>query len=82
MEEPVKPFTTAGAPALAPGLASKNARAIFAVSASCFAARLRTPSGFPSPQIAGDKIDLCRSSIRSQTACPTRWLEMAWQDSP
>ena len=36
------------------------------------AARLRTPSGSPSPQTSPGRIDLCRSSMLSQTAWPTR----------
>ena len=50
--------------------------------AMAFAARRRTPSGSPSPQTCGGRMDLCRSSMRSQTAWPTRWLEIAWQVRP
>ena len=85
MEEPVKPLTTAGKASLraaAPGRASKKARAALAVRAILRAARLRTPSGSPSPQTSGGRMALWRSSIRSQIAWPTKWLEMAWQERP
>ena len=41
------------------------------------AARWWTPSGLPSPQTWAGRIALCRSSIVSQTAWPTRWFEIA-----
>ena len=73
-DEPVNPFTTAGcAPApAAPGLRSKKRRAACAVRISWSAARRRTPSGSPSPQTAAGRMALWRSSMRSQTAWPTR----------
>ena len=77
MLEPVKPFTTAGNAGLRAASASINFRAALAVSIIFFAARLRTPSGSPSPQTSGGRIGLCRSSMRSHTAWPTRWAEMA-----
>src|SRR6266446_9739044 len=46
------------------------------------AARWRTPSGSPSPQISGERIALCRSSIKSHTACPTKWFETENAVSP
>ena len=66
--EPVKP-TTVDTPSLA------AARAVSFISS---AARCRTPSGDPSPQIRAGRMPWWRSSIgSSQTACPTRWLEIA-----
>ena len=53
-----------------------------AVSIISLAARWRTPSGLPSPQTWSGRISLCRSSIRSQTAWPTRWFEIAQTFSP
>ena len=38
------------------------------------AARLRTPSGSPSPHTSGGTTPWWRESMRSQTAWPTRWL--------
>jgi hypothetical protein len=52
------------------GAASKNFRAALTVSIISCVARLRTPSGLPSPQTRSGRIDLWRSSIGSQTACP------------
>ena len=73
MAEPVKPMT-----ASTPSLAAARA-----VSAIRSAARWRTPSGSPSPQTAAGRMSLWRWSIgSSQTACPTRWLEMAQTPSP
>src|SRR5208283_2248137 len=76
--------TTAGDPApdFAFGRASKNFRAAFAVEIIFLAARLRTPSGLPSPQTSAGRMDWWRSSIRSQTAWPTRWFETAWHERP
>jgi len=54
------------------GAASMKRRQALAVSIIFFAARLRTPSGSPSPQMSLDKIALWRSSMRSHTAWPTR----------
>ena len=72
IEEPVKPTT----------VCTPNAAAARAVSASSAAARWRTPSGSPSPQIRAGRMPWCRTSIGwSQTAWPTRWLEMAQQRS-
>src|SRR5438270_52621 len=68
MLDPVKPLTTAPNPAFA-GAASMNFRHAFAVSIIFFAARFRTPSGSPSPHTSAGRISLCRSSIRSHTAC-------------
>ena len=45
-----------------------TARAARTVSIISAAARVRTPSGLPSPQTCGGRMLLCRSSIRSQTA--------------
>ena len=49
--------------------------------AVCFissAARVRTPSGSPSPHTLAPTMVSCRKSIgSSQTAWPLRWLEMA-----
>jgi len=59
---PVKPLTTSTPKARA-------ARAVFLISS---AARWRTPSGFPSPQMRAGRMPLWRSSMRaSETACPT-----------
>ena len=68
MLEPVNPLTTDTPSFWA-------ARAVRFISS---AARLFTPAGLPSPHTCGGRIDLCRSSMRSQTAWPTRWLEMAY----
>jgi len=54
MLEPVKPFTMAGAPFVAPGLASKNLRAAFAVAFIFSAARWRTPRVCRRPDIGGE----------------------------
>ena len=63
IDDPVNPTTVRTPKAAA-------ARAVSAISA---AARRRTPSGDPSPQIRAGRIAWCRSSIGwSQTACPTR----------
>ena len=68
IDDPVKP-TTASTPSL------RAARAVIFISS---AARCRTPSGSPSPQIRSGRMPRCRSSIgSSQTAWPLRWLEMA-----
>ena len=67
----MKPLTTPTPNRLA-------ARAVFFSSS---AARLLTPSGLPSPQTYGGRIALCRSSILSQTAWPTRWALIAWHCS-
>ena len=69
MLDPVKPFTWV----------TPNAAAARAVSATRAAARCLTPSGSPSPQISGGRIARWRSSIGSQTAWPTWWLEIASQ---
>ena len=62
MLEPVKPLTTP-----TPNFCA--ARAVFFISS---AARLLTPAGSPSPQTCGGRIALCRSSMTSHTAWPTR----------
>ena len=67
MLEPVKPFTW-----VTPNLAAARA-----VSFTLSAARLRTPSGSPSPQTSGGRIAWWRSSTGSQTAWPTRCVEIA-----
>jgi hypothetical protein len=68
IDEPVKPMTVC-----TPSFAATRA-----VSFISCAARCRTPSGSPSPQIRAGRMPWWRSSIGwSQTACPTRWLEMA-----
>ena len=68
IDEPVKP-TTVSTPSRA------AARAVSFISS---AARCRTPSGSPSPQIRSGRMPRCRSSIgSSQTAWPARWLEIA-----
>ena len=72
MDEPVKPFTTAGKSRSLLGLASRNWRQAFAAVFMFSAARWRTPSGSPSPQTCGGRIPRCRSSMLSQIACPTR----------
>ena len=63
----MNPLTTS-----TPSLAA--ARAVFFISS---AARSFTPSGSPSPQTWSGRIPLCRSSMRSQTAWPTRWALIA-----
>ena len=73
IDEPVKP-TTVWTPKAA------AARAVSAISA---AARRRTPSGSPSPQIRAGRMPWCRSSIGwSQTAWPTRCAEIAQHFRP
>ena len=72
MLDPVNPFTCV----------TPNAAAARAVSATRAAARCRTPSGSPSPQISGGRIAWWRPSIGSQTAWPTRWQEIASQTRP
>src|SRR5689334_9586042 len=68
IEDPVNP-TTVDTPSFA------AARAVSFISS---AARCRTPSGEPSPQTRSGRIPRCRSSMgSSQTACPTRWVEIA-----
>ena len=68
IDDPVKPMTVS-----TPSLAA--ARAVSLISA---AARWRTPSASPSPQMRAGRIALCRSSIGwSHTACPVRWHEIA-----
>ena len=68
IDEPVKPTTTSTPRFFA-------ARAVIFISS---AARCRTPSGSPSPQIREDRMSLWRWSIgSSQTAWPLRWLEIA-----
>lgn len=68
MDEPVKPMTV-----LTPKAAA--ARAVSLISA---AARWRTPSASPSPQIRAGRMFWWRSSMMlSQTAWLTRWLEIA-----
>ena len=79
--DPVNPFTTAGKP-VGFGAASMNFRHALAVSAIRCAARRRTPSGSPSPHTSGGRMALCRSSIRSHTACPTRCALTANAFSP
>src|ERR1700743_461032 len=59
-----------------------KARQALAVSIIRWGARLRTPSGSPSPQTSGGRIDLWRSSMLSQTAWPTRWAETEKADRP
>ena len=57
-----------------------TARAVTFISS---AARCRTPSASPSPQIRSGRMPRCRSSIgSSQTACPVRWLEIANRRRP
>ena len=70
--EPVNPLTT-GTP---------NAAAARAVSFIRSAARCRTPSGSPSPQISGGRIPLWRASIGSATHWPTRCAPIAQQPRP
>ena len=66
--DPVKPTTTS-----TPSL--RAARAVIFISS---AARWRTPSASPSPQIRSGRIPRWRSSMgSSQTAWPLRWLLMA-----
>ena len=72
IDEPVKPVTT-----VTPSCAAARA-----VSFIASAARPRTPSGSPSPQTSGASTPRWRSSIGSQTACPTRWLPIAHTSSP
>ena len=68
MDEPVKPMT----------VSTPSAAAARAVSLISSAARWRTPSGSPSPQIRAGRMPWCRSSIGwSQTAWPVRWQEIA-----
>ncbi len=68
IEEPVNP-TTVSTPS------RRAARAVIFISS---AARWRTPSGSPSPQMRSGRMPRCRSSIgSSQTAWPLRWLEIA-----
>jgi hypothetical protein len=67
MGEPVKPVTT-GTP---------NRAAAAAVCFISSAARARTPASWPSPKTRGGRMAAWRSSMRSQTAWPTRWLLMA-----
>jgi hypothetical protein len=70
--EPVNPVTTS----------TPSCAAARAVSFIASAARCRTPSGSPSPQISGDSTPWWRPSIGSHTAWPTRWLPIAQQPSP
>ncbi len=73
IEDPVNPTTVSTPKAAA-------ARAVSAISA---AARCRTPSASPSPQMRAGTMPWWRSSIGwSQTAWPTRWLEIAKHFSP
>jgi hypothetical protein len=73
IEDPVNP-TTVSTPSL------RAARAVIFISS---AARCRTPSASPSPQIRLGRMPWCRSSIgSSQTAWPLRWLEIAQTFSP
>ena len=72
MAEPVKPVTT-GTP---------SAAAARAVSFIRSAARVRTPSGSPSPQTSGGSTPLWRASIGSHTAWPTRWLPIDQHPRP
>ena len=73
IDDPVNPIT----------VRTPNAAAARAVSAISAAARCRTPSGDPSPQIRAGRIAWCRSSIGwSQTAWPTRWQEIAQHFRP
>ena len=68
IEEPVNPTTTS-----TPSL--RAARAVIFISS---AARWRTPSASPSPQIRSGRMPRCRSSIgSSHTAWPLRWLLIA-----
>src|SRR4028119_2177028 len=67
MLEPVNPLTCV----------TPNFAAALAVSFIFSAALLRTPSGSPSPQTSGGRVALWRLSMGSQTAWPTRWLEIA-----
>ena len=68
IDEPVKP-TTVSTPSCA------AARAVSFISS---AARWRTPSARRRPRSAAGRMSWCRSSIgSSQTAWPTRWLEIA-----
>ena len=68
IDDPVKPTTTS-----TPSL--RAARAVIFISS---AARWRTPSASPSPQIRSGRIPRWRSSMgSSQTAWPLRWLLMA-----
>ena len=71
MLEPVNPLTTAGNVDFS-GDASMSFRQALAVSIIFWAARLRTPSGSPSPQTSFARMSLWRSSMRSQTAWPTK----------
>src|SRR5688572_14449353 len=64
-------------PLVLSGAASRNLRHALAVSIIFLAARFLTPSASPSPQTSFGRIALWRSSIRSQTAWPTRWLLIA-----
>jgi hypothetical protein len=73
----VKPLTTAVVARLGARLGVEEARAALAVLIIFCAARLRTPSGSPSPQTSGGRMDWWRASMLSQMAWPTRWLEMA-----
>ena len=70
--DPVKHVTT-----LTPSWAAARA-----VSFSRSAARVRTPSGSPSPQTSGGSTAWWRASIGSHTAWPTRWLPIAQQPEP
>ena len=68
IEDPVKPTTTS-----TPSL--RAARAVIFISS---AARWRTPSASPSPQMRSGRMSRWRASIgSSQTAWPLRWLLMA-----
>ena len=59
-------------------VSTPKAAAARAVSSISAAARCRTPSGSPSPQMRAGRIAWWRSSMMaSQTAWPTRWLEIA-----
>jgi hypothetical protein len=71
--DPVNP-TTVDTPSFA------AARAVSFISS---AARCRTPSGSPSPQMRAGRMSLWRWSIgSSHTAWPSRWLEMVHTFSP
>ena len=77
MLEPVKPLTTAGKPVFS-GAASMNVAAGLGGVDHLLRGALADAFGLAvAPDIFGGRISLCRSSMLSQTAWPTRWLEMA-----
>ena len=87
MDEPVKPTTSvrpvrASTSRTSGGAASKNLRAARPVAIISSAARERTPSGSPSPHTRSGRMARWRSSMRSHTAWPTRWLLMAKLSTP